>query len=170
MSNTSLTVVGDFPMGRHIRVDAAFDRRDPDPSKNYGIHGAEMTFTVRRTVHAIAFVVFTNWQLPNVRAERDRDSIDRGVDDIDLRCFYHPRGAYLEYHSPTPHYADQDMATDECALVTGGRCYMNTQYTAAEALLDILIAGGSEALFAEMERRLDAMLVKQVPVVEVVTA
>jgi hypothetical protein len=55
----------------------ACDKRDPDPKKNYGVHGVSLRMVLKGPDGAVQFVVFTNWQLPNVREELDRTTIER---------------------------------------------------------------------------------------------
>ena len=90
----------------------AFDRRDPDPKKNFGIHGVELRMVLKGPEGAVQFLLYTNWQLPHVQEEQDRRTllriaIDREDGRMQLRCFYHPLPADLGYHSPKPHYPDQ---------------------------------------------------------------
>ncbi len=55
---------------QRLEWQAAWDRRDPDPKKNYGVHGVTARWILLGPKGAIQFVVYTNWQLPNVRAEQ----------------------------------------------------------------------------------------------------
>lgn len=54
----------------------AFDRRDPDPKKNFGIHGVELRMVLKGPEGAVQFVLYTNWQLPHVREEQDKSTIE----------------------------------------------------------------------------------------------
>lgn len=51
------------------KIEKAFDRRNPDPSKNYGIHGAEIRFALKGKDGAITWVLFTSRQLPHITKE-----------------------------------------------------------------------------------------------------
>ena len=56
---------------RIIKFAPAFDKRDPDPKKNYGTHGVELKMVVKGSKGAVQFVLFTNWQLPHVTKESE---------------------------------------------------------------------------------------------------
>jgi hypothetical protein len=84
-------------MERIVEFNPAYDKRDSDPSKNYGIHGVNLRMILKGTKGAIQFVVYTNWHLPHVQAE-----LDRRHDHI----LCHPMPADLGYHSPTPRYEE----------------------------------------------------------------
>jgi len=69
---------------REIKFSPAYDKRDPDPSKNYGIHGVTITFLLKGEKGAVQFVLYTNWHLPHVDHEIFGDRYDVGN-------FGHPR-------------------------------------------------------------------------------
>jgi hypothetical protein len=52
---------------RIIEFTPAFDKRDPNPKKNYGVHGVELRFVVKGEAGAVQFLIFTNWHLPHVQ-------------------------------------------------------------------------------------------------------
>jgi hypothetical protein len=79
---------------RLMEITPAFDKRDPDPRKNYGIHGAEMRFTVKGPLGAVSFLLYTNWQLPHI--EREFREKERAGESVLRR----PIPADLGYHSP----------------------------------------------------------------------
>jgi hypothetical protein len=54
---------------RIVLFDPAFDKRNDDPKKNYGIGSVRMTMVLRKGSRAIQFMVFTNWNLPHVEEE-----------------------------------------------------------------------------------------------------
>lgn len=54
---------------RIVRFYPAYDKRDPDPKKNYGIHGVELLMLVKGEKGAVQFKLSTNWQLPHVTKE-----------------------------------------------------------------------------------------------------
>ena len=69
-------------MEKTITFEPAYDKRDPDPSKNHGIHGAELRFILKGTEGAVQFVLSTNWQLPHVRAEQDTKILQRARNGV----------------------------------------------------------------------------------------
>lgn len=59
-----------------VQFSPAYDRRSPDPKKNYGIHGVELGMVLKGPKGAVQFLLFTNWQLPHVTAEIDKRTIE----------------------------------------------------------------------------------------------
>jgi len=54
---------------RNKEIKKAFDKRDPDPSKNYGIHGSEIILSLKGDEGAITWSLFTARHLPHVNKE-----------------------------------------------------------------------------------------------------
>lgn len=136
---------------RIVEFQPAYDRRDPDPKKNYGIHGAEIRMTVKDARGAVGFRVFTNWQLPHVARERfEREAAEGNAEDLDL--FFAPSAAGLSYHSPTQQWEGQQGATD-CPFLPGQTCYYGESITASDPYLAALIAQGGDAVWAMLEKR-----------------
>lgn len=54
---------------RIIEVIPAYDKRDLDPAKNYGVHGVELRMLLQGSEGAVQFVVYTNRQLEHVQRE-----------------------------------------------------------------------------------------------------
>jgi hypothetical protein len=53
---------------RIIEVEPAYDKRNPDPSKDYGIHGVSIRLVLRGPLGAVQFLLYTNRQLPHIQA------------------------------------------------------------------------------------------------------
>ena len=125
---------------REVVVRPAYDRRHPNPSKNYGVHGCDLCFYLRGPLGAVHFVVFTGWHLPHVQAEMEAKSIATG-----------PMPADLGYHSPHPLYEGQTVSQEECEFI-GGPCYSDGSGLAAEERVwPILLREGSEGLWRTLE-------------------
>lgn len=131
---------------RRVSFAAAYDKRDPNPSKNYGIHGVRITFAVIRDGEGLTFSVLTNWQLPHVQAEADAQKSKPGRD-------YRPMAFGVDIHRKVPTYEDQ--APIENCSITGGDCYFDGSALLGESFLETLITGGDEALFARMEKQFE---------------
>jgi len=129
-------------MNRVFLITPAFDKRDPNPSKNYGIHGATMCFYVKGAEGTVQFIVYTNWMLPHVREE-----IPPRADHRLCR----PMAADLGYHSPVPMYEEQPMLQGSCEYLDGRPCFYDGSTLNAEPFLECLIAEGSEAVWAKLE-------------------
>ena len=147
---------GCVELERKIEFLPAFDKRDPDPKKNYGIHGVEMRWYLKGELGVVQFVVYTNWQLPHVQKEQDTGLI--GGDRFPhLLC--RPMGADVGYHSPVPTYEGQEPMREECALLDGKPCYYDGSGLQAETVLQLLIEKGGEAVWDELESRYKTWLV-----------
>ena len=131
---------------RIIKFRPAFDRRHPDPNKNYGVHGVEMKWVLKGAKGAVQFVVFTNWHLPHVT-----EMLDARLDRTYPHLSCHPQPSDLGYHSPVPMYADQEPVDSSCEW-TGGVCYYDGSTTNAESVFETLVREGDEACWAVIEK------------------
>ncbi len=52
---------------RTVTFQAAWDKRNPDPAKNYGVHGIQIDFVVRGPEGAVYVALMTDWVLPEVQ-------------------------------------------------------------------------------------------------------
>jgi hypothetical protein len=134
---------------REVTMRPAFDRRDPDPSKNYGIHGVELKMVLRGDAGAMQFIVYTNWQLPHVNAEMLRKPIN---DTLDVKCRFLPLPADIGYHSKVPMYEGQQPMDGDCPY-TSGVCYYDGSSLMAEDVFEVLLREGSDGVWADLERR-----------------
>jgi hypothetical protein len=131
---------------RTIIFEPAFDRRDPDPSKNYGIHGVSCRFILKGEEGAVQFLLFTNWQLPHVQEEMNaRMSPGRAV-------LYNPMPADLGYHSLKPTYEGQELAQESCPYLDGKPCYYDGSGLNAERVYVRLLEEGSDGVWAALEQ------------------
>jgi hypothetical protein len=133
---------------RVVTIRPAFDKRHADPSKNYGIHGADMVFTLVGPAGATYFVAYTNWYLPHVARElRSKVEPDHNP--------FEPMGAEVGYHSPTPQREGQESRNDACEYLDGKPCYCDSSATAGDKMMALLIAKGDEAMWAELRQWYD---------------
>lgn len=86
-----------------------FDRRHPDPSKNYGIHGLDIWFILKGPKGAVQYAVTFPVYLPSV----DTSSFGSWSREI--------RGFDVGYHSPVPRYEGQSAM--ECEHLEGKQCF-----------------------------------------------
>ena len=122
-----------------IQFEKAFDKRDPDPRKNYGIHGVILRFVLIGDKGAVHFVLYTNWQTTGVRKEKENDLCG----DF---CFNKPLPADVGYHSPRPAHKYQDISREDCEYI-GKPCYTGGSGLYAEKGFDALTDGGEEGLW-----------------------
>jgi len=141
-------------MERIIKFNPAWDKRDPDPSKNYGIHGVELAMILKGDQGAVQFVVYTNWHLPHVKEELD-EKLLKGAGQGNLNnylfCIIHPLPADLGYHSPIPTYEGQSIISDSCEYLNGNPCYYDGSGLEAERIYEILLNEGSDGVWRELE-------------------
>jgi len=139
-SNMEQTVGG---FKRTIHFSPAWDRRDPDPSKNYGIHGADMRFVVARDGLAITFLLYTNWMLPQNRREGNCGEY----------CINTPMPADIGYHSDRPVSDWQTEPSEAECEYLGVPCYYDGSGLQADGVFDVLVRDGIDALWALLEGR-----------------
>jgi hypothetical protein len=130
---------------RRIYLNGAFDRRHPDPSKNYGIHGMDLRFVLLGPKGAVQFVCYTGMQLPSVREELWRK---RRTEQYDLGA---PMGADIGYHAIEPQYEGQSQM--DCEYTGTGKCYYDGTSLGAEGFMPTFLAGGDEAVWTMLEDR-----------------
>jgi hypothetical protein len=143
-------------MERIIEFFPAYDKRDPDPAKNYGIHGVNLRFLLKGDKGAIQFVVHTNWMLPYVQEEHDAKTVHKILegDSLYLRepFFLHkPMPANLGYHSPVPVREWQEKPSFETCEVLCGPCYYDGSASNAEPVFNRLLAEGDAGVWAVLE-------------------
>lgn len=127
-------------MERTIRFYPAYDKRDADPKKNFGVHGVDMRWLLKGELGAVQFVVYTNWYLSLI------GDLMFSSDKISP-----PMPADRGYHSPVPLYDDQSIVSESCEYLDGKPCYYDGSGLAAEDLFNTLIKEGDEAVWKELE-------------------
>jgi len=132
---------------RKVSFSPAFDRRDPNPKKNYGIHGVNINFSVVGPAGGVTYTIYTNWQLPHVQAETDAKELFSGS----CRYMFHkPLSAGLNGHWKVPRYEGQSSIAN--CKITGGDCYCGgTSLT--EDLFNRFVAEGDSAIWQTLEER-----------------
>lgn len=135
-------------MERIVRFTPAYDKRDPDPKKDYGIHGVELRFALVGELGATQFLVFTNWQLPHVTEEAISKSVSAAT-RISLKCRFLPMAADLGYHSRAE--TEYGSHFEECDLL-GTECWYDGSGLNAEPVFDRLLREGDEAVWDELEQ------------------
>jgi len=126
-------------MKRIVEFSPAFDKRDPDLEKNYGIHCVTLRMTLKGQRGAVQFVLFTGWQLPHIRDEF-KGRADRALP------------ADIGYHSPVPMYEGQTKLTEACEYLDGRPCYYDGSGLAADRFFDVMTQEGDAGVWRELER------------------
>jgi hypothetical protein len=118
---------------RLIQWAPAYDRRHPDPSKNYGIHGVEMRWVLCGERGAVHLLVYTNWMLPHVRPKEHSP----------LLCG--PMPTDLGYHAPT-----RDKERGECEYLEGRPCIYEGSSLESIPVFETLVREGEEACWGAL--------------------
>ena len=94
---------------RITKVRLPFDKRDPDPKKNYGIHGLDIWFILKGKKGAVQFGVTVNVYLPHVNTRPGRG---------DIGAF---SGFDVGYHAMEPQFEGQ-TAMGNCEICSPCYC------------------------------------------------
>lgn len=134
---------------RIIEITPAYDKRDPDPKKDYGIHGCDLKMILKGSKGAIQFVLHMNWQLPHVT----KMQLHRipSFNDVSIRSRFLPLPADLGYHSPVPRYEGHEAITEKCSYLNDKPCYYDGSTLNAEKVYEVLLCEGSEGVWKYLE-------------------
>ena len=141
---------------REVIFYPAFDKRNPDPHKNYGIHGVDLRFILKKDNMAVQFIVYTNWHLPHV----SKENINRLNSPQDIELFWMPIPADLGYHSPYPMYDGQSIHKG-CEYI-GQDCYYDGSSLMADDVFKILLKEGSDGVWRRLEEYWNSRFSKEV--------
>ncbi len=130
---------------RIIKFKPAFDKRDSEPSKNYGIHNMEMFMVLKGPLGAISFTVYTGWYLEH----------------LDIKDFK-PQGGCICYHSPHAQYEDQSISEAKCEFLDNKPCYCDCSYIAADYLFHKFVAEGEDTVWIELQNRYEITFMSKV--------
>jgi hypothetical protein len=119
---------------RTIEFRPAFDRRDPDPNKNYGIGSVRVSFFLHGEAGCVQFVISTGWYPDAYRPNRTD---------------FEPMSFGIDYHSKTPRYEGHTPMKD-CRW-TGGDCYCDGSSLAGDRLMKRFFVEGEEVVWSELE-------------------
>jgi hypothetical protein len=143
---------------KSVSFSPAWDKRHSEPGKNYGVHCAEIRFTLKGERGAISLLVFTGWHLPHVEREwRERNIIVGRA-----------TGASVDYHSFVPLYEGQAVCRESCELLDGKPCYSDGSGMEGDRLFKLLVAEGEAAVWSELESWYQERLSKLEPVAEAI--
>lgn len=136
MAKSNLTEA-DFD--REIVFTPAWDRRDPDPSKNYGIGSVEVRFYLRGPKGIVQFAFCTGWLL---------DDVERGMMNDGRAQINKPYAFDLGYHAIEPQHEEHEPM--ECDLMPSGECYYDGSGLAANETFSRFKEKGSKWLWEKL--------------------
>lgn len=128
-----------------IQFLPGFDKRHPDPTKNYGIKGMEIKFVLKGEKGATQFVIYTDWYPTEVQKEYFYKGLDRKYFSV------RPMGADIGYHSPIPMFEDQKPIIESCEYIDGKPCYYDGSGLAAEKLVPLFLEMGVDVVWNKLE-------------------
>lgn len=138
---------------RWLNFNPAWDKRPKAPhEKNYGVHGAELVFGVKRANTAVVWVLMLDWYLPQVLQWWK----EKGLSQLANRPF--DGLGSIDYHSPVSLYEGHSKVED-CGWI-GQDCYCDGSATASGELFAKMVAEGPAVVWktltewlVETERR-----------------
>lgn len=126
-----------------IEFSPAYDRRDPDPKKDYGVGAVDIRFILKGKRGAVQFLLGTGWFLPETNEEYKARGVNLSKD--------YPRAWDIGYHSPKPMYEGHSPITDKCNILNG-KCFYDGSTLNADPILNILLREGSDGVWKELEK------------------
>lgn len=127
-------------------VYPSYDKRDPNPKKNYGISSCKINFILKGNEGAVQFLIGTNWYIPSAREHINKFSrTDSGYQKK-------PDGWDLGYHSYKPMYEGHSLLAHACDILDGKPCYYDGSGLRAEEMIEDFIAGGTDWLWKRLEK------------------
>ncbi len=122
-------------------LNGAYDLVRPEPTRNYGIHNAELQFICIGKLGAVEIMLGTGWYL---RQTYQRQRV------MDAHEFPPPRNISLGVHRRKPRYKGDERSNDPCRWI-GCRCYQQNFYVLGDFWREPIVAGGTEWLWPALE-------------------
>lgn len=138
----------------------AWDRTDPDPKKNYGIHCVDLLMLLKGELGAVQFKMLTQWYPKGVNNRIVKETLRDHMDPFSepgisfertIELHLSPMPSDIGYHSPKPMYDDQKGMGDSCEWLDGKPCYYDGSSLEAENVYDILLKEGSDGVWKYLE-------------------
>jgi len=143
---------------REFNSRAAFDKRDPDPKKNYGIHGCDLWFAVKGKKGAAVFMMNSGWFLPETIREYHKKGQNLFVFENkfakDGLSVMYPMSVDIGIHSKKNIFYGEIVKAHgkKSCNFTGGKCFYDGSAISSEKFMNILISEGSEKMWAALEK------------------
>jgi len=129
---------------RRLLTRAAFDQRDPDPNRDYGISGAYFVFCLIGKDRAITWELCSDCFLPETK-KRLRD---------EGHPWMGPTAGPVDFHYREPQYEGM-RSSDDCTLLDG-TCYGNTGFLLGDDVYRAFAYGGIDGVFGKLRELLEA--------------
>ena len=133
-------------MERIVEFEPAWDKRDPDPKKDYGISSVRIRFVLKGRKGAVQFLVSTDWYLPQNQKE-----LGERASSVGMLSRVRPMGVDVGYHSPIQRYEDQ-KTMGPCPYLDGHECYYDGSSLRGDQWVeDVLLPKGSDGVWTALE-------------------
>jgi hypothetical protein len=132
---------------RIVQVGPAWDRRDPDPSKDYGIGAMSLRFILKGPRGAVQFIFYT--------AQYTRPVAERMWNGNRSYNPFKGMGADIGYHAYTPQYEGHTAMGGKCDIL-GCECYYDGSSLRANEFADEFIEGGDKVVWPMLEKEYEA--------------
>lgn len=130
---------------RIIYFEKGWNRRGPNPSKDFGVGSLGIRFLLKGKKGAIQFHLDTGWYPHLIGYYQDYIPVGGNLSMI------LPRPTDLGYHAYEPQYEGQKSITDKCPFLDDKPCYYDGSSLQAAPLFKILVEQGDEALWNYLE-------------------
>ena len=130
---------------RIVEFSPAYDRRNADPHKDFGIAAVAIRFVLKGTLGAVQFLIGTGWYPKALQEQIAQRDAERNWFDTK------PLAWDLGYHSRKPLHDDQLVITHGCTYLDGAPCYYDGSALQAEPIRDRLLEEGDKGVWAALE-------------------
>lgn len=137
-------------MEKITKFAPAFDKRNPDPTKNYGIGAMRCFMVLKGDKGAVHFIFSTGIYQDHVRKE----TLQKYAGDVEmLDTLTAPMGYDVGYHSyePTSDYEKENGPRDGCDWLDGKPCYGDGSAMRGDQWMNIFIEEGSDKIWEMLE-------------------
>ncbi len=117
-----------------------------EPKGDHGRTSVMVSFTTQDNGRGAVLEVSSGWHLPETYTK----GLNIRGGFLDWNAVVAIRSAKISLHSPTPLFDNQDVSILDCKI-TGGPCYSDVAFVAADAVFEVLVRVGEEAFWAELD-------------------
>lgn len=133
-------------------ITPAYDKRDPDPNKNYGIGASKIVMVLKGDRGAVHFVFSTGMYLEKTMQElaAKGELTPSQMENGEYFILNTPNGYDVGYHAPTPQFEGQTISRENCEYI-GAPCYCDGSSLLSDEWMEILLSEGSEKIWQMLE-------------------
>lgn len=138
-----------------VKFSPAYDKRDPDPKKNYGIGCTRCFMVLKGEKGCVHFAFGTGMYLEKTVEEYYKDGRDLfhfTFSGSEGKQSYY-MGYDVGYHSlePTTEYEKERGPRENCDWLDGRPCYGDGSALRAETYMKVLVEEGSDKIWEMLE-------------------